>query len=196
MNTAMPPRWAEIVLQLSVDRRDRDTVSGDLLEQYRDSVMTERGASAANAWYLRQVAGFVCRSHWMWAVAMSGAFLIRTAIDWRVPTTEFAARASVSSTIGIAILLAAGFHAAWRSQSIGAGVLAGLFTPVLAAAMSAAGAVILLAIWHDPATLAAIRGSGGIAEVFTLPVTLAVPGAVIGAVGGTAGRLVSPLRRA
>jgi hypothetical protein len=162
----------------------------------RDTVVPERGIGAANVWYLRQVAGFVCRSHWMWAVAMSGAFLMRTAIDWRVPTTDFAARASVSSTIGITILLAASFHAAWRARSIGAGILAGLFTPVLAAVMSAAGALMLLAIWHDPATLAAIRGSGGIAEVFTLPVTLAVPGAVIGAVGGAAGRVVSPRRHA
>ena len=192
----MPPRWAEVVLQLSVDRRDRETVSGDLLEEYRDTIVPERGIAAATVWYLRQVAGFVCRSHWIWAIAMSGAFVVRTAIDWRVPTTDFAARASVSSTVGITILLAASFHAAWRARSVGAGILAGMFTPVLAAVMSAAGALMLLAIWHDPATLAAIRGSGGLAEVFTLPVTLAVPGAVIGAAGGAVGRLVSPLRHA
>lgn len=196
MTTAMPPRWAEVVLRLSVDHRDRETVAGDLLEEYRDTAVPERGVGLANVWYLRQVAGFVGRSHWMWAVAMSGAFLIRTAIDWRVPTTEFAARASASSAAVIAILLAASFHAAWRSRSIGAGILAGLFTPVLAAVMSAAGALTLLAMWHDPATLHAIGGSGGLAEVFTLPVTLAIPGAVIGAVGGAVGCLVSPLRRA
>jgi len=195
MTVRMPPRWAEIVLERTLDRRDRETVSGDLLEEYRDAVVPQRGARAADAWYIRQVAGFVCRSHWMWALAMSSTFLVRTAVDWRVPTTDFVTRSSVTSTIGITILLAAGFHADWRARSFAAGVLAGFFTPILAATMSAAGAVLLLALWHDPITLRAIHNSGGLVEVFSLPVTLAVPGAVLGALGGIAGRLASPLRR-
>jgi hypothetical protein len=169
-------------------------VSGDLLEEYRDAIVPERGKRPADLWYVRQVAGFVWRSHWMWALAMSGAFLVRTALDWRMPTTDFATRASVSSAIGIAILLGAGFHATWRARSVGAGLLAGLFTPMIAALMSAAGASMLLVVWHDPATLAAIRGSGGLAEVFTLPLTLAAPGAVLGAIGGMCGRLASQLQ--
>jgi hypothetical protein len=194
MTTAMPPRCAEAVLELSLDRRDRESVSGDLLEEYRDTIVPERGKRAADVWYLRQAAGFVCRSHWMWALAMSGAFLIRTALDWRVPTTDFAVRASVSSTAGIAILIAAGFAAAWRTRSFGAGAVAGAVTPLLAAVMSAAGVLCLLGLWHDPATLAAIRGSGGLAEAFTLPVTLMLPGLVLGTIGGTLGQLASRLR--
>jgi len=60
----------------------------------------------------------------------------------------------------------------------------------------AAGVLVLFAIWHDPATLRAIRGSGGFAEDFTLPITLAVPGFVLGSLAGVASRLVSLLVRA
>jgi hypothetical protein len=144
---------------------------------------------------MSQVARFVWRSQWIWAAALSGSFLIRTALDWRVPTADFTTRASISSAIGITILLCAGFQAAWRDRSLAAGALAGVVTAILAATSSAAGALILLAIWHDPAALAAIRGSGGIAEVFTLPVTLAVPGLVLGTVGGMVGDLVNRFRQ-
>jgi hypothetical protein len=50
---------------------------------------------------------------------------------------------------------------------------------VVAAVVGIAGHVLLLAIWHDPETLSAIRDSGGLDEAFTLPVMLIVPGTVI-----------------
>jgi hypothetical protein len=45
----------------------------------------------------------------------------------------------------------------------------------------------LLAIWHDPRTIAAIAGSGGLSEALFLPVWLVIPGVVIGGVGGILG---------
>ncbi len=47
-----------------------------------------------------------------------------------------------------------------------------------------AGVVILLGIWHDAATLAAIRHSGGLFEALTLPFLMAIPAVVIGSIGG------------
>jgi hypothetical protein len=49
------------------------------------------------------------------------------------------------------------------------------------------GAAGAQAIWHDPQTLAAIQGSGGLAEVFSLPITMVIPGACLGTVGGMLG---------
>jgi hypothetical protein len=42
--------------------------------------------------------------------------------------------------------------------------------------------------------MAAIRGSGGLAEVFTLPISMVAPGAVLGTVGGVAGAIFRRLR--
>ena len=59
----------------------------------------------------------------------------------------------------------------------------------IAAVISVAGAVLLLALWHDPDTLRAIAGSGGLGEVFILPFTT-IPAAVA-RLGALAGRLVA-----
>ena len=185
--TNMPPQWAESVLQLLLEPEDYQTVSGDLLEKYREDVVPARGQSAADRWYVKQIAGFAWRDLRLWAALFSGAFIARTAVDWFVPTTEFYTRSTVSTAVAATILLAVGFRAAWRSDSIQSGAFAGVGTTILAALINALGTAALLALWHDPATLAAIQGSGGLAEVFTLPWTLIIPGAVLGLVGGLFG---------
>jgi hypothetical protein len=54
-----PPRWAEFLLQLIVRARDRETISGDLLEEYRESVLPAQGRFRARLWYWGQVLSFV-----------------------------------------------------------------------------------------------------------------------------------------
>lgn len=92
MTAMTPPRWAEALLRAVLARRDRDTVSGDLLEEYRMHVVPARGRRAANWWYLCQVAGFVWRSQLGWTIALSAIFIGRIALDWLVPTTDFYVR--------------------------------------------------------------------------------------------------------
>jgi hypothetical protein len=96
MNASMPqpPAWAEALLRISLEPSDRETVSGDLLEEYRESVIPERGSRGADTWYLRQVAGFLWRVTWFWAVLFAGASLTRTRYDWLVPTTDFVLRST------------------------------------------------------------------------------------------------------
>lgn len=195
MTSATPPGWAEALLRLLLEPADRETVSGDLLEEYRESATPSYGHRAANRWYLRQVAGFLWRSYWMWAAAFSGVFVVRQAFDWRMPTSDFATRSAITSYAGIAIVLCAGFSAAWRTRSWRAGAVAGAAITTLAAILSAAGVLAMFAVWHDPQTLRAIRNVGGLAEDFTLPITLAVPGFVLGSLAGVASRLVSLIVR-
>ncbi len=72
--------------------------------------------------------------------------------------------------------------------------LAGTFTAVamtaISACLSAVGALVLLALWHDPQTMAAIQSSGGLAEVFELPVLLIVPAAILGTLAGAVGATI------
>jgi hypothetical protein len=93
----------------------------------------------------------------------------------------------------MAILLATGLWAANRSGSLLAGTFAGIATTGIAAFISVIGAAGLLAIWHDPGTLAAIRASGGLVEVFELPFMMILPGAVLGTIGGMVGATINRL---
>ena len=83
-----------------------------------------------------------------------------------------------------------------RSGSFFAGTLAGVAATALGAVISVVGAAGLLAIWHDAGTMAAIRASGGLGEVFELPVMMVVPGAVLGTIGGVVGATIKRLRSA
>jgi len=188
---ATPPKWAEALLRASLAPGDFETVSGDLLEEFRDRVGPARGRRDANVWYVAQVLGFVLRSARPWAVLFGGAVLTRTALDWFVPPSDFHIRATVSTALGVGILLAAGLGASWRSRSLAAGTSAGGATAVFGAAISITGAAALLAIRHDEQTMAAIHGSGGLGEVFVLPVMMILPGVLLGMVGGVVGGTVS-----
>jgi hypothetical protein len=190
---ATPPGWAEALLRISIGPRDFDAVAGDLLEEYRDSVLPSRGGGRADLWYVAQVSGFVWRSTWVWAVLFAAAFIGRTALDWLAPSADLHTRADVSTALGIGLLLAAAFTAARRARSPIAGVLAGVATAAIAAVLSTIGTMILLAVWHDPRTMNAIRESGGLGEAVTLPLSMLLPGAALGTVGGVAGAFVGKL---
>lgn len=189
MTTPTPPRWAEGLLRMMLAPRDRETVSGDLLEQYRDSVWPTRGQLRANLWYAGQVADFARRSHLGGALAISGLFVGRTALDWLVPTQDFALRAAASTYLSACVFLLAGVVASWRSRTIEAGIVAGAATAVMAAVLSVSCTGALLALAHGPDTMAAMAGSGGLEEAFILPIMLVVPGTVIGTVGAVAAAL-------
>jgi hypothetical protein len=178
-----PPRWAEALIRLLLEPHERDTVSGDLLEEYRERILPSRGRRAANLWYITQLAGFVWYEHRLPAALLAMAFLVRAAVDWHVPTGDFATRSSVLTAVTAAILTAAGFVRARRSANFRSGMFAGAATALLAIGFNAIGAALLLLGSHDAATLAAIEASGGIIEVFVLPVLLVVPGAVLGLLG-------------
>jgi hypothetical protein len=203
--TSNPPRWAEALLRAFLKPADVDSVSGDLLEVYRDTMHPARGPLGADAWYVRQVLGFVLRRAGVWATLLAAAWIARTALDWFAPPGDFHTRAAVSTFLTMGLLLATG---AWASMRFGslvdreadfgarlvAGTVAGIAATALAAFISAAGAAVLLAFWHDPTTLAAIHASGGLAEVFVLPFVLILPGWALGTIGGIAGAAIMWLR--
>ena len=203
--TPTPPRWADALLRVFLKPADVDSVSGDLLEMYRDTIHPARGPSGADAWYVTQVLGFVLRRAGVWAALFAAATIARTALDWFAPPVDFHTRATVSTFLGIGLLLATGLWAAMRVGSLAdraadfgarlvAGTVAGIAAAALAAIISVAGAAVLLAIWHDPMTMSAIRASGGLAEVFVLPFAMILPGWALGTIGGIAGSTVMWLR--
>jgi len=59
MTLPAPPGWLERLLILSLSARDRETISGDLLEEYREEQVPRRGSLRANVWYVRQSVSFL-----------------------------------------------------------------------------------------------------------------------------------------
>jgi hypothetical protein len=182
-----PPIWAEWLLGIFLKPDVFASVSGDLLEQYRDSILPARGLARADRWYLTQVLGFILRKTLPCATMLAGVFVARGALDALRPTTEFYARSFVTTYASIGLLLAIGFWTAWRSGSFFAGMAAGFATVAIASLLSTIGSILFLAFWHDPRTMHAISASGGLDEMFLIPAILIVPGIVLGGMGGIVG---------
>lgn len=191
-----PPVWAEAMLRLFLRPDVFLSTSGDLLEQYRDSILPSRGLVRADGWYLTQVLGFAFRTILPWAALFAGASVARFALDMLHPTADFQLRSQVTTYTSIGLLLAGGFWTAWRSGSFFAGAAAGFATVAAAGIFSMAGTAVLLAFWHDPPSMRAITASGGLDEAFLLPAFLIVPGIVLGGIGGLIGAGAKRLGRA
>src|SRR5215208_189298 len=183
-STSTPPRLAEGILRLLLAPHDRESVSGDLLEEYRESIHPSRGKLRADAWYIAQLSGFFWRSNAVPALLLLMSTLGRTALDWLAPTTNFDVRATVSTLGSMAILTIAGILAGWRSRSPWAGTLAGAMVPLVVAPFVIGGISLLLLFNHDAQAMAAIRVSGGLDEAFTFPLMLVIPGVTLGTLGG------------
>jgi hypothetical protein len=188
--SSSPPAWGDALLRAVLAPRDAETVSGDLLEAFREKV-SSGGRRQASVWYVRQVLGFLVRGAAPWAIVFGAAVVTRTGFDWFAPPVDFHARATASTAFGISIFLIAGLIASWRTGSFTAGALNGMAIAALGAVVSTLGAAVLLAIWHDPHTMSAIQASGGVSEVFDLPVMMIVPGILLGSIGGIIGAALS-----
>lgn len=182
-----PPQWADFLLRASLAPRDVETVSGDLLEEYRLQVLPMRQKLAADVWYVNQAVCYAWRRVAVFAVMFALAFLARTALDWRMPVTDFHVRSTVTTFASMGILLLAGFAGGVRSGSSRIGALSGFVAAAFAVPIQLLGTIALLAVWHDPLTLSAIQGSGGLGEVITLPLLTVIPAIVLGGVGGALG---------
>lgn len=187
---ARPPAWADALLRRLLEPADRESLSGDLLEEYREAIVPARGRKA-DRWYVWQVAGFLWRASWMWGVIVGATVVIRYLSDTLAPVTYtpgvIHVRSQLMSNALMAIFALAALHAVWRTRHVRAGLLVAVASSVIGGVISIAGTGLMLAVWHDPATLRAWQTSGGLGEALYGVPLLLLP---IGAITGTAGAIV------
>lgn len=83
MTQETPPPWLERILLWCVPAPDRETISGDLLEEYREEQAPRLGAMRANFWYLRQSISFL-------SVRSFGGPPMKAALTWTCVFTAVA----------------------------------------------------------------------------------------------------------
>jgi hypothetical protein len=188
-----PPYWAEALLQDLVRARDRDDIAGDLLEEYRDSIVPAYGRRA-DRWYVRQVAWYLLHQVAVPAALVAATLLVRYLFDTLAPVQYIPGvihpRSSIMSWALMLIFALTAARAVWRTGRVRSGVIVAFGSALAGGIGSVAGTAGMLAIWHDPATLHAWQASGGLDEAFWGVPLLLVP---ISVVTGTAGAVVSRL---
>jgi hypothetical protein len=125
-------KWADFVLRLLIRRRDRDTISGDLLEEYREHVRPTRGPWAARVWYVRQMLSFLSPLGWgvLIGVALGTWQLVDTAAEPLAEDTS-GAMLGIVGTLLVSWTLAsraAALPSRRFTHALIAGIIAGLAT--------------------------------------------------------------------
>ena len=195
-----PPAWADALLRLLLPPAARESVSGDLLEEFREVIVPARGREA-DAWYIKQVAGFLWRACWLPGVLAAAIMKVRLLFDVWAPVVYTRGIVHPRSAIMSWMLMATfAIAACWQTRRTGhlrTGVLVALAAAVIAGALGSAGALLFLGIWHDASTLRAIESSGGLDEaLWGVPLLLLPIGLVTGTAGALIGKLLTwPLKR-
>lgn len=83
MTQQSPPRWLESILIFLLSPRDRETIAGDLQEEYREEQAPRLGVLRANLWYLRQSISFL-------SIRSIGGPPVRAALTWVSVATALA----------------------------------------------------------------------------------------------------------
>ena len=185
--TPQPPAWAQALVSLLVPARDRDSISGDLLEEYRETVVPLRGSRAANAWYLRQVAGFMWQACLPFAIALGVTLAVRDVIDATIPTTDnHHFRAAVTSYLAFGTYSLAGLYVGWRTdRTLSGGVVATAVTIVAIAI--ALTALLAMTALLSAGVIGRVPSYRGLREGFDVPI---VPMLVVGGILGTLGAAI------
>jgi hypothetical protein len=132
MNDVNPPRWAEGLLRLLSRPSDRDSISGDFLEEYRMVRRPELGRLGANTWYILHVLSVTGRVLGPFAVMMIALKSLTRFVP--VPNASLLQVPGVSAQ-DAAVCLMSGYYVSQRTGLIRAGALAAAVTNVIGVGM-------------------------------------------------------------
>jgi len=197
--SANPPRWGENVLRLVLGPDEAETVFGDLLEQYRETISNTHRRWESERWLARQVAGFVWRALWIWP-AMLALFLSgRSAFDTFAPPADgnFGPRAALTTYALAALFVVVGAWAARRTGRASSGVVAVLITHLMGSLINIAYELAFFAalIQPDPERMRQSQLAGGADELWLLPLMMVPAVMILGATGGFVGKFFRASRQ-
>jgi hypothetical protein len=135
-----PPDVAELILRGLLPFDMGETVSGDLLEEYRESRVPAMGEFRADLWYWRQVGGMWLRAYWWLVVSVVLLLVVSDVFNtFRAPSGASyldglprLVDTVISPLVGVVGLLGlATAYGSWRTQRWQGGFVAALGVSVL-----------------------------------------------------------------
>ena len=213
--SVQPPRWAEALLRAVLPPQDAETVSGDLLEEYRETVLPSRGRGQADAWFVRQVVSFVWRATraplLVGLVIGTGLGILNLFETARHPLADDEPGVMLLWVVALSgVWSVAACVATWRThrfvEAVKVGAIIGVVTIVVFHAASIVRINLFLDVIRDrndwQNLLARFNGSGfsslrtyaNYEYVKGTPLVIAL-GAIVGSISGAIGGIVSVVAR-
>lgn len=184
-----PPRWAEALLRSLLRPTDRESISGDLLEEYRAAKHPALGTLRANAWYIKHVLSVLWRLIRPCALAVASV----TVLSLKVKGLWYGSlvQAPGVSLLDALVYLWAGYHSSQRTRLIRTGIVAAGSTSLVGfTTLCAAAAVGTPSLLMIPVVLPAY-----LLILSALLLTALGYGIVLGSIGGVVGRWMSAPRQ-
>jgi hypothetical protein len=210
-----PPRWSEMLLRSLLIDRDRDTISGDLLEEYREVAVPTYGASGARWWYRRQVAGFVWRAMrlpLMIGLAIGAALGVMNLVDTaRQPLADDDAGTMLAWLVALlAMWSATAVAVTWHTRRVADAVKVGAILGVVTIAVFHAAAIVRVNVFLDAiryrgdwqnlvarynqSGFSSLRAYANYEYAAMTPMVITL-GAIAGSISGVVGGLLNTVRR-
>src|SRR3954454_2407034 len=131
MTLSSPPAVAQAFLDLTLPVDARETVSGDLLEEYRDARIPALGQLRADVWYWRQVGGIWLRAYWRFIVPVVLLLVVHDIFNtFRAPSgasyldgLPALALAPLSPLVGVGVFVLAGVYGGGGAPRLNGGVV-------------------------------------------------------------------------
>jgi hypothetical protein len=118
-----PPRWAEAILRSLLRPSDRESISGDLLEEYRAAKRPVLGKVRSNAWYIKQVLSMLLRLVCPCALVVAALTVVLLTLQGINVGYGSLLPAPGLSLAHVLVYLWAGYHGSRRTRLIKTGML-------------------------------------------------------------------------
>ena len=185
---AHPPARAQRLLASLVPQSRRDSIVGDLLEEYNQTQVPDHGVAAADRWFMRQALGF------LWSAAAIPGLLVgcvitaRTLVDAAAPVAETAGRAWMTTLAVMLIFMFTGLALGLSRRPFGGVVVTALAATVVGTVVAYTGvfgAIIIAQAFVHPGAAA----WAGLREGLDVPApVIGMIGTVLAMVGALFGR--------
>jgi len=134
-----PPALAQELLSVLLPADARETVCGDVLEEYRESRVPALGERRADVWYWRQVVGIWLRTYWGFVVPVILLLVVGDIFNtFRAPSgasyldrLPMLAHLPLSPFVAVGFFVMAGAYGSWRTREFAGGLVAALGTFVV-----------------------------------------------------------------
>jgi hypothetical protein len=176
--TAQPPTLAQALIDMLAPYKTRDSVLGDLLEEYGETQAPQYGVAAANRWYTRQAFGFLWRAAAVPGALVGGVLTVRMLLDVAAPIPDLADRAWLTTLAMMMLFTLTGFRVGLSTRRVAGAIVTALAATAIGTVAAYAGVAISMGI-------AAALVHPGPAAWAGLREGLDIPAPVIAAIGTT-----------
>lgn len=183
-----PPRYAQALIAMLVPASRRDSIVGDLLEEYRETQVPEHGAAAADRWFVRQALGFLWSAAAVPGALVGSVLIVRMLVDVTAPIADTGGRAWITTLSAMAIFTLTGFRLGLVTRRVSGAIVMAFAATVIGTIAAYAGTFASMAVaraFVHPGPAA----WDGLREGLDVPAhVIAVIGMTLASVGAAVGR--------